>query len=330
MNILIIGGTRFLGRHLVDSATRRGHTLTLFNRGQSNPGLYPELETIPGDRAADLHKLAGRSWDAVIDTCGYLPRIVSRSAEALKDRVGRYVFISSISVYSDISQIGITENSPLGTLPDESVEEITGETYGPLKVLCEKAVTGVYNERALIIRPGLIVGPHDPTDRFTYWPVRVARGGAILAPESPEVPVQVIDGRDLAEFTLHLIEQQASGAYNATGPAQPIPFGEMLKACKQASNSNATFHWASLEFLEQNQVAPWSDLPVWIPNTPENAGFSRVSIQKALSAGLVFRPIEETIRDTLAWAATRPQEHAWRAGLPENRETELLEKLGVS
>lgn len=331
MNILIIGGTRFLGRHLVDSATRRGHTLTLFNRGQSNPGLYPDLETIPGDRAADLHKLAGRSWDAVIDTCGYLPRIVSLSANALKDRVGRYVFISSISVYSDISEIGITEDSPLGTMPDETVEEITGETYGPLKVLCEKAVASTYNERALIVRPGLIIGPHDPTDRFTYWPVRVARGGAVLAPESPDVPVQVIDGRDLAEFTIHLLEQQqASGAYNATGPAQPIPFGEMLNACKQDSNSNATFHWGSVEFLEQNNVAPWSDMPVWIPNTTENAGFSRVSIQKAISAGLTFRSLVQTIRDTLAWAATRPEDYAWRAGLSADREKELLEKLGVS
>lgn len=327
MRLLILGGTRFLGRHLVDAALARGHQITLFNRGKSNPALFPDIETISGDRETDLNKLAGRRWDAVIDTCGYLPRIVRLSAQALREAVDSYVFISSISAYADFSQMGITEASPLATMPDETVEEITGETYGPLKVLCEKAVEAEFPSRALVIRPGLIVGPHDPTDRFTYWPFRVAGGGEVLAPETPEVPVQIIDGRDLAEFTLKLIEQKATGAYNATGPDYDLTLGRMLETCKQVSNSNAVFHWASVEFLLQNQVNPWSDLPVWVPNNPENAGFSKVDVSKAIAAGLAFRPLAETIRDTLAWAATRPADHPWRAGLTEAREKQLLNLL---
>jgi 2'-hydroxyisoflavone reductase len=327
MNILIIGGTRFLGRHLVDSALSRGHQITLFNRGKSNPTLFHDLETISGDRENALHKLAGRHFDAVIDTCGYLPRIVRLSAQALKDNVGSYVFISSISAYADFSQIGITENSPLATMPDETVEEITGETYGPLKVLCEQAVEAEFPGRALIIRPGLIVGPHDPTDRFTYWPVRVAHGGEVIAPEKPETPVQVIDGRDLAEFTLKLIENQAIGAYNATGPDYALNFDTLLNVCQQVSGSDAVFHWPPLDFLSQNNVAPWSDLPVWLPDTPEEAGSSRVDVSKGIAAGLTFRPLAETVHDTLAWAATRPADHAWRAGLTLERETELLKLL---
>ena len=327
MQLLIIGGTRFLGRHLVDSALSRGYQITLFNRGKSNPGIYPQIETITGDRETDLNKLAGRHFDAVIDTCGYLPRIVRLSAQALKDNIGSYVFISSISAYADFSQVGITENSPLATMPDETVEEITGETYGPLKVLCEKTVEAELPGRALIIRPGLIVGPHDPTDRFTYWPFRIASGGEVLAPEKPEVPVQIIDGRDLAEFTLKLIEQKATGAYNATGPEYELTLGAMLDACKQVSGSDAVFRWASVEFLSQNKVAPWSDMPVWVPDTPEDAGFSKVDVSKAIAAGLAFRPLAETVRDTLAWAATRPTDHPWRAGLTAEQEAQLLTLL---
>lgn len=327
MNLLILGGTRFLGRHLVDSTLARGHQLTLFNRGKSNPSLYPAIETIIGDREHDLALLSTRSFDAVIDTCGYLPRNVRLSAQMLKENVGSYVFISSISAYADVSQTGITEDSPLATMPDETVEEINGETYGPLKVLCEKAVETEYGERALIIRPGLIVGPYDPTDRFTYWPVRVARGGDVLAPEAPNVPVQIIDGRDLAEFTIKLIEQKAAGTYNVTGPDYELSFGAMLETCKQVSDSDAALHWASVEFLEQNKVAAWSDMPVWVPNTPENAGFSRVDISKAIAAGLTFRPLANTVRDSIEWAKTRPADYDWRAGLKAEREAELLELL---
>lgn len=264
MRILIIGGTRFLGRHLVEAALTRGHEVTLFNRGKTNPGLFPQVETIIGDREKDLDKLKGRTWDAVIDVAGYVPRIVHLSAEVLKESVSRYVFISSISVYDDaiFKKIGIDESDPVAKIADETVEEITGETYGPLKALCEKTVQDLYGERALIIRPGLIVGPHDPTDRFTYWPVRVARGGEVLAPEKPDVSAQIIDVHDLSNFIIKLIEDNASGIYNATGPDYPLTFDTMLETCRQVSSSDANFKWASAEFLKQHNVAEWSDMPV--------------------------------------------------------------------
>ena len=329
MNILIIGGTRFLGRHLVDSALALGHTVTLFNRGKSNPDVFPHVETILGDREHDIEKLSGRTWEAVIDTCGYVPRSVRLSAEGLarSGSVGRYVFISSISAFANFNKIGMDESDPVGKLEDESVEEITGETYGPLKALCEKAVQEIYADRALIIRPGLIVGPNDPTDRFTYWPVRVARGGEVLAPEKPEVPVQIIDVRDLSEFTIKLIEDNASGIYNATGPEYELTFGQMLETCKEVSKSDAHFKWASVEFLNQNNVAPWSDMPVWVPDTAEDAGFSRFDLSKAIQAGLKFRPLQDTLRDTIAWANTRPAEYEWRAGLKPEREQKLIKSL---
>ena len=327
MKILIIGGTRFLGRHLVESALARGHEVTLFNRGKTDPTLFPQVETILGDREHDLDKLSGRAWDAVIDVAGYVPRIVRLSAQGLERSVGRYVFISSDSVYAGFSKVGIDESDAVGKIEDESFEEITGESYGPLKALCEKAVQDIYGERALIVRPGLIVGPNDPTDRFTYWPVRVARGGDVLVPEKPNVPVQIIDVRDLSDFIIKLIEEKASGIYNATGPDSELTLGAMLEACKEVSGSDANFRWASVEFLNQNNIAPWSDMPVWVPDTEEDAGFSRVDISKAINAGLTFRPLEETVRDTIDWAATRPSDHEWRAGLKAEREAELLTKI---
>jgi 2'-hydroxyisoflavone reductase len=326
MKILIIGGTRFLGRHLVNSARSRGHTVTLFNRGQTNPNLFMQVDKIHGDREKDLDQLTGH-WDAVIDTCGYVPRVVKMSAEALKDKVENYVFISSISVYSDFSKIGINESAPLGKIEDETIEEITGESYGPLKVLCEKAVQDVFGIRSLVIRPGLIVGPHDPTDRFTYWPVRVARGGDVLAPDRPDVLTQVIDVRDLARFIIDLIEQNVSGIFNATGPDHSLSFGRLLDTCKLIGNSDAKFKWAPLEFLNQNEIAPWSDMPAWLPDSGEDAGFARVDISKALNAGLKFLSLEETVHDTLEWANSRPADHEWKAGLKAEREKELLDLL---
>jgi 2'-hydroxyisoflavone reductase len=330
MNILIIGGTRFLGRHLVDSALARGHEVTLFNRGKSNPDLFLNIETILGDREHDLGKLTqvGREWDAVIDTSGYVPRIVRLSAQSLAGGVKRYVFISSISVYADFKKTGIDENDPVGKIEDESFEEITGEAYGPLKALCEKAVQDVFGEdRALIIRPGLIVGPNDPTDRFTYWPVRVARGGDVLAPEKPDAPIQIVDVRDLSDFIIRLMEENASGIFNATGPDYELTLGTMLDASKQVSNSDARFHWASVEFLTENKVEAWSDMPVWIPSSGDDAGVSGVDVSKAINAGLTFRSLEETVRDTLEWAKTRPPDHEWRAGLKAEREAQLLAAL---
>jgi 2'-hydroxyisoflavone reductase len=327
MRILIIGGTRFLGRHLVEAALDRRHEVTLFNRGKSNPDLFPQLETILGDREHDVNKLQDRIWDAVIDVAGYLPRIVRLSAEVLEPNVSRYVFISTISVYENFKKAGIDESYPVGKLEDGTIEEITGETYGPLKALCEQVVQDIYGERALIVRPGLIVGPHDPTDRFTYWPVRVARGGDVLAPEKPEVATQIIDVRDLAEFIIKLTEENAFGIYNATGPDYELTMGKVLDVSRQVSNSNANFRWASVEFLSQNKIEPWSDMPAWIPDDEEGIGFARVDISRATRAGLTFRPLEETVRDTLEWAKTRPMDHEWRAGLTAEREAEALTKL---
>ena len=329
MRILIIGGTRFLGRHLVEAALANDHEVTLFNRGKSNPGLFPQLETILGDRETDVKKLqqAGRNWDVVIDVNGYLPRIVRSSAEVLKEKVGRYVYISSISVYSDFSKIGINESDPVGKIDDEATEEITEETYGPLKALCEGVVQNIYGQRSLIIRPGLIVGPHDPTDRFTYWPMRVSRGGDVLAPQKPEAPIQIIDVRDLSAFTLKLIDKNASGIYNATGPDYELTIGKVLDISEQLTGSDANIHWASVDFLNQHDVQAWSDMPTWIPDDQEDVGFSRVDVSKAIAAGLTFRPVEQTVRDVLAWAQTRPANHEWRAGLTAEREADVLAAL---
>lgn len=328
MKILIIGGTRFLGRHLVPSALARGHEVTLFNRGLTNPDLFPDVGTILGDREKDFTEFLCHEWDAVIDTCGYVPRIVHLSASALERCVGRYIFISSISVYAGFSKIGIDESDAVGKMEDETVEEITGETYGPLKVLCEQTVRDLYgDDRSLIVRPGLIVGPYDPTDRFTYWPVRVARGGDMLAPEKPDAPIQIIDARDLSDFVIKLIEENASGIFNATGPDYELTMGAMLDMCKQVSNSDANFKWAPVEFLSRHEVLPWSDMPVWIPNTGEDAGFSYIDISKAIHTGLKFRPMEETVRDTLKWAQTQRSDQEWRAGLSAEREAKVLAAL---
>lgn len=324
MNILVIGGTRFLGRHFVNSARAYGHEVTLFNRGKTNPTLYRRVKTIVGDRERDLDQLSGR-WDAVVDTCGYIPRMVKRSAEALKDKVGQYVFISSVSVYNDFSKVGLREGDSVGQLEDENVEEITGETYGPLKALCERAVQDVYGVNSLIIRPGLIVGPHDPTDRFTYWPVRIKLGGDVLTPDRPEALTQFIDVRDLSDFIVKMIEQNISGVFNVTG--NPITLNTVFETCKRVSKSDASFKWAPVEFLEKNNVAPWSDMPAWLPSTGENAGFSRVDITKALQAGLKFTDLSETIRETLAWEFERGESMNLKAGLRPEREKELLALL---
>lgn len=325
MRILLLGGPKFLGYHLIEAALANGHTLTLFNRGQTNPDRFPQVEKLRGDRDGGLDTLRGRTWDVVFDTCGYLPRLVGDSSRLLQDSAEHYTFISSISVYAHLPQVGMDETAPVGTLADESVEQITGETYGPLKALCEQAVERYFPQRALHVRAGLIVGPHDPTDRFTYWPVRVARGGEALAPVRPDYLTQFIDARDLAEWVIRMAEARHAGTFNATGPHQPMPMGELLEAARRVSASNASFTWVSEAFLADQKVAPWSELPLWIPDSdPDAAGFNTVSCARALAAGLHYRPLEDTIRDTLTWVKTRPAEHAWRAGLSPEREAELL------
>jgi len=327
MKILIIGGTQFVGRHLVDAALARGHDLTLFNRGQHNADLFPTVEKLRGDRDGDgLNILRGRTWDAVIDTCGYVPRIVRQSAELLADAVSRYVFISSISVYADFKTVGLDENGALGTLEDPETEEITGGAYGPLKVLCEQAVEDALPGRALLIRPGFIVGPHDPTDRFTYWPHRIALGGAMLAPGSPSQRVQIIDARDLAEWTIRLLETGAAGVYNATGPDSPLTLGTLLETCRTVSGSDARFQWVSDAFLKANDAGSFSLLPFYVPAAPDTGGLMTASISKAVAAGLTFRSLAETVQDTLAWDKTRPADVPLKVGLTLERERELLEK----
>ncbi len=322
MKLLILGGTRFLGRAIVEAALESGAQVTLFHRGQTNPDLFPNAEHILGDRDGGLDGLAGRKWNAVIDTCGYVPRIVEQSVRLLAPNVGQYTFISSLSVYADPSQTNMAEDAQLATIEDETVEDITGETYGALKVLCENVVEELMGERGLSVRSGLIVGPHDPTDRFTYWPARLDRGGAVLAPGDPESPVQFIDVRDLATWTLAATERALSGPYNITGPASVLTMGETLESCRRAATRQSELTWVSESFLLEQEVAPYTEMPLWVP--VEFAGYGTFNIDKALATGVVYRPLDVTVQDTLAWQATRSPDYEWRAGLSIDREAELL------
>jgi 2'-hydroxyisoflavone reductase len=327
MKVLILGGTIFLGRHLTEAALAAGHDVTLFNRGQHNAALYPDLEKLRGDRDGGLDVLKGRTWDAVVDTCGYVPRLVRDSASRLANAVDHYTFISTLSVYGDFRVQGLCEEAAVGTLDDETIEAVTGGsggTYGPLKALCEQAAEAAMPGRVLSVRPGLIVGPHDPTDRFTYWPVRVARGGQVLAPPTPQALVQFIDARDLAAWVMRMAEHNKTGVYNATGPADPLTFASFLAACNRTAGNKATFIWTSPEFLAAQQVTPWRDLPLWVPE--ETRGLLQVDMTKATAEGLAFRPLAETRQATLTWAQQRPDPYEWQAGLSPEREAGLLAK----
>jgi 2'-hydroxyisoflavone reductase len=338
MKVLIIGGTQFVGRHLVAAALSRGHEVTRFNRGRHLSALSANVETIRGDRNIDLAKLKGRSWDVVIDTCGYLPHNVTAAAEALADSIDRYVFISSISAYADLSRAGIEETAPLATLTSEQLADANaidssgdtsamnyGKLYGGLKALCEQAVEAGLPERSLIIRPGVIVGPDDYTDRFTYWVVRLARGGEVLAPDRPARRVQFIDVRDLAGWIVIMSERRATGRYNANClPA--FTMGAVLQECKAVSGSDAQLTWVSEEFLLSEKVRAWSELPLWLPeSSPSATGLMSVNCDKAISTGLSFRPLRETIEDILKWSQSHPADE-WKAGLDPTRERELLRK----
>jgi len=333
MKILIIGGTKFLGRHLVEAALERNHELTLFNRGTSST--HPAVESIHGDRRFDLARLEGRRWDAVIDTCGYLPDVVRESVEVLAGSVDRYVFISSQSAYADVSKRGVTESETLATLTGEQLEEAQriepygenyGKLYGGLKATCEQSVTDVMQKRTIIVRPGLIVGPDDPTDRFTYWVVRVAQGGEVLAPANPAKKIQFIDVRDLAEWVVQIIEEKESGTYNATGQPNTISMEDLLTECKKVSDSNAWFTWASEEFLLQKPVMAWSEMPLWLPEdaAPHLDGFMFINIDRALQTGLTFRSLNETVSDTLNWYRANRTGSEMKAGIDPVREKTLL------
>lgn len=325
MNILILGGTRFVGRHLTEAALRRGHRVTLFHRGQSNPDLFPEVERILGDRDGGLNALGDRKWDAVIDTCGYVPRVVRQSAECLSGHADTYLFISTISVYDTTTQTPLfTEEGPLLRFaePPES-EEITGETYGAFKVECEEAIDAAFEGRKLHVRPGLIIGPWDTTDRFTYWVDRLRGPEPVLVPETAEGGIQIIDGRDLAEFCLHLLEGPHQGRFNAVSRSKALPFAQMVDTIQSALNAPTERVRVSAEFLAEQDVKPWADLPLWVP---PNAGFGLpvVSADRALANGLSPRPLEETVRDLDAWDRQRERERDLNTGMSREREAELI------
>jgi 2'-hydroxyisoflavone reductase len=323
LRLLLLGGTAFLGPELVEAARARGHAVTLFNRGKTRPELVPDVEKLRGDRDGKLDALRGRVWDAVLDTSGYVPRLVKASAELLAPKVGRYLFVSSISAYAD-SREPLTESSPVATMPDERSEEVRAH-YGALKALCEKAAEAAMPGRTLSVRPGLIVGPGDPTDRFTYWPTRLARGGEVLAPGDGQDPVQVIDVRDLAAWMIRAAEEGLAGIFNAVGPASTLTAAAMLEACR-VPDVEARLTWVDAAFLEKEKVSAWTDLPVWIPRSSEEAGMARTSNAKAVAKGLTFRPLAETARDTLAFWKKLPAERRAkpRAGLPVEREAAVL------
>ncbi|MGN6110643.1 MAG: NAD-dependent epimerase/dehydratase family protein [Kofleriaceae bacterium] len=325
-SILILGGTGFLGPHVVDYARTRGHEITLFNRGKTRPGLYSDVETLHGDRDGKLEALVGRKWDAVVDTSGYLPRLVKMSAELLAPNVGHYVFVSTVSVYAKDDQPGADENAPLATMPDPTNESIR-EYYGALKALCEQAAEAAMPGRVANVRPGLIIGPGDPTGRFTHWPSRIADGGEVLAPGDGNSPTQYIDGRDLGAWIVRLIEARTTGIYNALGPAQRITMKQVLDACNEAGGNKAQLTWVPADFLAKNDVAAWEEMPMWFDPKGETAGFGSASNARAVKAGLTFRPIRETAADTLAWLQTVPEDKRTRyrsSGIAREKEAKVL------
>jgi len=337
MELLILGGTKFVGRWLAELARSRGHAVTLFHRGRTNPELFPDLEHIHGDRDGGLAALGGRRWDVVVDTCGYIPRLVRDSSALLAAATGHYTFVSTCSVYAAHDRPGRDEDDPLARLEDPSVEKVTAATYGGLKALCEQAVVESFAGRSLIVRPGLIVGPHDPTDRFTYWPVRLATCPVVLGAPA-EAIVEFTDVRDLAAFILDGAERRLAGVFNISGPgAEKIRFGELVRECRRAIPSAAEVIFPTAEFLRGCGVSPWTDLPLW--TSPDEPGFSTRSVGRAAAEGLRSRPVRETVADTLAWAQEGAPSDAGgsaaeyrpiAAGLSRAREEEIIARWRAS
>ena len=331
--ILILGGTGFIGPHQVQYALDRGHTVTLFNRGRTNPALFPKVEKLQGDRAVgDYKALAGREWDVVIDNPTTYPRWVREAGAALRGRARQFIFVSTISVYAANDTPWADETAAVATTdtPNDEDPAKRGQLYGPLKALSEKEAERAFPGNTTIIRPGLIVGPGDLSDRFTYWPVRIRKGGEILAPGTPLDVVQVIDARDLAEFIVRMAEDGVTGTFNVTGPRAPLTMGEMLGAMRaQIPNSDAHFAWGDIDFLAEQKVRGWSDMPVWIPPRGATAGFTRRSIERALAKGLTFRALADTVRDTLTFYDQQTEERKaqLRAGIAAAREQEVLAAL---
>ena len=325
MNVLIIGGSTFLGPHVVDALVRRGHRVTTFNRGR-NPVTSPDgVERVLGDRAIDLDRLRGRSFDAVIDTCGYFPRIVAMSVAMFAPSIRSYAFVSTISVYVDPMEPPRDETAALAKIADPAIEEITAESYGPLKALCEEAVTSVMGDRALIVRPGLIVGPLDPTDRFTYWPHRAALGGEMLVPGEPGHNISFIDVRDLAEFLAGSVERGTVGTYNASGDTAKTTMGDLIASClRAAAGAKSTATWVDERFVQDNEIAAWSELPAWIPTGEDTLMWA--SSAKANAAGLTYRPLDDTVKATLDYTLAKGLDRPLRAGLTREREAALLRR----
>jgi 2'-hydroxyisoflavone reductase len=336
VKVLIIGGTIFLGRHLVDASVERGHDVTTFNRGRHTAEGNPAVERLRGDRDGDVGALGGRHWDAVIDTCGYVPGSVRRVMDALdRQRTRHYTFVSSVSVYSSFPSAGVDEGGAVETITAEQLNDAEGaatgeratartygEMYGALKALCEQAAEQAMPGRVLHVRPGLIVGAYDYSDRFTYWVRRVADGGDVLAPGRPDRRVRVIDVRDLAAWTIRMAEGDRTGVFNATGDENGLTMGGMLEACRAVSHSTARLVWTDEAFLVEQGVAPWSDLPLWLPAA--HNGIFEVRNDRAIAAGLTFRPLSDTVASTLAWDRMRLQNEPLRAGLSREREQQLL------
>lgn len=329
LRILILGGTGFLGPAIVRAAQARGHEVTLFNRDKTNKTLFPDVARLKGNRDPKLDEglkaLETGTWDVCFDDCGYVPRIVAASASMLAPRVGHYVYVSSISAYASTEKEGVDESAPLGTMPDPSVEDMGKDyaNYGPLKALCEQAAERAFPGRCTNVRPGYIVGPEDRTDRFTYWPVRAERGGDMLAPGMPSDPVQIIDVRDLGEWMVRVAESKTVGAFNACGPTTRLGWGEMLAACKAASTNDTKLVWVDAAFLAKQEGI---DMTIWSPYEGKTKGDHMVSNAAAVRAGLTFRPIAVTAKDTLAWFHTLPDERRakLKAGLSAEKEAEIL------
>jgi nucleoside-diphosphate-sugar epimerase len=327
LKLLVMGGTGFLGPHTVNAALAQGHQVTLFNRGKTNPGMFKQLESIKGDRnTEDINQLSGRYFDAVIDTSAYYPRSINMALEVLKENIKQYLFVSTISVYADWSKPDMDESAPLGSIDDPDTEEVTGETYGPLKALCEQAAEKHMPGRVSIIRPGLIVGPGDKTDRFTYWPVRVKHGGEVLAPGDAQDVIQYVNVGDLSEWMVHCINNQITAVFNAQTNGSDITIGRLLETCVTMLNPETKLTWVPAEFLESHEVAPWQEMPTWLPAKGEYAGAGTMSSQKAYANGLRERPMRETIQDTYDWFASLPEERRLnlRAGISAEKEEKVL------
>lgn len=326
LRILILGGTGFIGPHMVREALHRGHDVELFNRGRTNDDLFPDLVTYTGDRNGQLDSLEGHAWDAVIDNSGYVPRHVAESAELLSDAASQYLYVSSISAYASFA-IANDESSPLATMPDESAEQVTNETYGPMKALCEKRAAEHFGaERLTVFRPTYICGPGDPTDRYTYWPVRASRGGEMLWPGSPADPIQIIDARDLAAFAIDCLERRTTGTFNICTRPGDFTMGELLVDCRTVTRAELEPVWVSGDFLAKKGLLETGEIPIWSPTEGEYGKAALVSAERAFAAGLTHRPTRETARDTLEWWGNLPGERTerLRAGLAAEREAALL------